>query len=107
MVSGCRRCAALHEGRGWRCVTLGVVLCLLANLGRIRCDDFYSSMGGEVMGLSERGGWEGALAFATGEAVAVPAGMISSAVDAGCAVRRRVDTWFVCWVSGGAVRGLL
>ena len=47
-------------------------------------------MGGEVMGLSKRGGWEGALAFATGEAVAVPAGMISFAVDAGCAVRRRV-----------------
>ena len=86
---------------------MGVVLCLLANLGRIRCNDFYSSMGGEVMGLSKRGGWEGALAFATGEAVAVPAGMISSAVDAGCAVRRRVYTWFAGWVSGGAVRGLL
>jgi hypothetical protein len=86
---------------------LGVVLCLLANLGRIRCNDFYSSMGGEVMGLSKRSGWEGALAFATGEAVAVPACMISSAVDAGCAIRRRVDTWFVCWVSCGAVRGLL
>ncbi len=64
--------------------------------------------GGKVMGLSKRGGWEGALAFATGEAVAVPASMISNAVNAGCAVRRRVDTWLVCWVSGGgAVRGLL
>jgi hypothetical protein len=86
---------------------LGVVLCLLANLGRIRYNDFYSSMGGEVMGLSKRGGSEGALAFATGEAVAVPAGMISSAVDAGYAVWKRVDTGFVGWVSGGAVRGLL
>ena len=64
-------------------------------------------MGGEIMGLSKHGGWEGALAFAIGEAVAVPVGMISAAVNAGCAVRRRVDTWLVGWVSGGAVRGLL
>ena len=34
------------------------------------------------MGMSKRGGGEGALAFAVGEAVAVPAGMISAAVDA-------------------------
>ena len=64
-------------------------------------------MGGEVMGLSKRGGWEGALAFAAGEAVAVPADMISAAVDAGGAVWGRVGAWLVGWVSGGAVRRLL
>ena len=65
---------------------MGVVLGLLANLGRIRCNDFYSSVGSEIMGLSKRGGGEGTLAFAAGETISVPAGMISAAVDAGGAV---------------------
>ena len=86
---------------------MGVVLGLLANLGRIRCNDFYSSVGGEIMGLSKRGGGEGALAFAAGKAVAVPAGMISAAVDAGGAVWWRVGAGLVGLVSGGVVRRLL
>ena len=40
----------LHEGWCVRCVPLGVVLGLLANLGRIWCNNFYSSVGGEIMG---------------------------------------------------------
>ena len=59
------------------------------------------------MCLSKRGGGECALACAAGGAVAVPAGMISAAVDAGGAIWWRVGTWRVGWVSGGADRRLL
>ena len=59
------------------------------------------------MGLSKRGGVESALAFATSKAVAVPACMISAAVDAGGAVWWRIGAGLVGWVSGGAVRMLL
>ena len=39
-------------------------------------------LSGEVVGLAQRGGREGALAFAAGKAVAVPSSVVTATIDA-------------------------
>jgi hypothetical protein len=62
----------------WCCTLLG----LFAQNGSVRGYDLDASVCGEVVGLSQRGGREGALAFAAGKAVTVPSSVVAATIDA-------------------------
>ncbi len=100
MVGRGRCGAALHEWGSWGIVAIGVVLGLFAQDGRVRSYDLDASVCGEVVGLAQRGGREGALVFAAGEAVAVSSGVFAATIDASRAVCNRAGAWFE-WVGSG------
>ena len=99
-----RCCAALREWGGWGSVAIGVGLGLFAQDGRVRGDDLDVGVCGEIVGLAQRSGREGALAFAAGEAVAVSAGVVAATVDASGAVWSWAGAWFG-WVGSSASVG--
>ncbi len=99
-----RCCAALHEQGGWGSVAIGVVLGPFAQDGRVWSYDLDASVGGEIVGLAQRGGREGALAFAAGEAVAVSSGVVAATIDASGAVCSWAGAWFG-WVGSSASVG--
>ena len=88
----------MHEWGGWWSVAIGVVLGLFAQNGRVRGYDLDASVCGEVVSLAQRGGRKGALAFAAGEAVAVPSSVVAATVDAIGAVWRSQAGVGVGWV---------
>ncbi len=101
-VVGRGRCgAALHEWGSRGSVAIGIVLGLFAQDERVRSYDLDASVCGEIVGLAQRGGREGALAFAAGEAVAVSSGVVAATIDVSGAVCSRAGAWFG-WVGSSA-----